>query len=47
MTKEQKRNFCSKLENNIFFKNYICNNSDKIKILKKHKLKDIINDIDF
>lgn len=44
MTKEQKRNFnyknfCSKLENNIFLKYYICLNTDKIKIIRNHKIK--------
>jgi len=44
MSKEQKRNFnyknfCSKLENNLFLKYYICLNSDKIKIIKNHKIK--------
>jgi len=44
MTKEHKRNFnyknfCSKLENNIFLKYYICLNADKIKIIKNHKIK--------
>ena len=46
MTKEQKRffsykHFCSKLDNNIFFKHFVSINSDKIKILKCHKFKSI------
>jgi phage/plasmid-associated DNA primase len=49
MTKEQKRNFnyknfCSKLENNIFFKHYVSINSDKIKILKNYIKKNIENE---
>lgn len=49
MSKEQKRNFnyknfCSKLENNLFLKHYVCLNSDKIKILKNHKINDFNNE---
>lgn len=48
MTKEQKRNFnyknfCLKLENNLFLKYYICLNSDKIKIIRNHKIKNNVN----
>ena len=44
MSKEHKRNFnyknfCIKIENNLFLKYFISINSDKIKILKNHKLK--------
>lgn len=48
MSKEQKRKFnynffCSKIENNLFLKYFICFNNDKIKILKNHKIKNIID----
>jgi hypothetical protein len=45
MNKEEKRKlnyktFCSKLETNMFMKKYVCENKDKIKILKCFKMKD-------
>ena len=49
MNKEEKRKlnyktFCSKLETNMFMKKYVCENKDKIKILKCFKMKDGIED---
>ena len=49
MNKEEKRKFnyktfCSKLETNMFMKKYVCENKDKIKILKYFKMKDGIED---
>ena len=49
MNKEEKRKlnyktFCSKLETNLFMKKYVCENKDKIKILKYFKMKDGIED---
>ena len=49
MNKEEKRKlnyktFYSKLETNMFMKKYVCENKDKIKILKCFKMKDGIED---
>jgi hypothetical protein len=46
MSKEKKRNFnyknfCSKLENNIFFKKFVGDDIHKVKVLKCYKMKDM------